>query len=496
MKDQIKKIPRWLIILLVLVSLLRIPTLFMPYSYGDETIYLTLGQGIRQNLTLYKDIHDNKPPLIYLLAAAADNLASFKAILAVWNLLTVFIFFKLSENLFSKNKDMVKVSTIIFALLTNLPLLEGNIVNSEILMIGPIMLSFLIAILKDKPKYLLLSGLIFSIAVLLKAPAIFDLPAIIFLWILSIKKIDNKEIKNIIKKTFYLSIGVLTPIFLTLIWYFAKGALSDYIKAAFLQNVGYLSSWRPDTKTLPFYIRNAPLLIRASVVLLGLILIYLTRKKINKNFAFISGWLLLSLFAATLSERPYPHYLVQTIPSISLLLGILFAGNDLAQSLAVIPLTLAFFVPVYFKFWYYPSFPFYKNFINLATGQITKREYLNHFGKEVERNYTIAKFIRETTSKKDRIFVWGDDAKVYALSRRLPPIKYVADYHIKDFWSKDEAQEKIIASRPKIVVIFPNSENLPKLESWLEVNYLKINLQEIKDGTRLYVLPSTKVASL
>jgi len=177
-------------------------------------------------------------------------------------------------------------------------------------------------------------------------------------------------------------------------------------------------------------------------------------------------------------------------------LGILFAGNDLAQSLAVIPLTLAFFVPVYFKFWYYPSFPFYKNFINLATGQITKREYLNHFGKEVERNYTIAKFIRETTSKKDRIFVWGDDAKVYALSRRLPPIKYVADYHINDFWSKDEAQEKIIASRPKIVVIFPNSENLPKLESWLEVNYLKINLQEIKDGTRLYVLPSTKVASL
>jgi hypothetical protein len=327
-------------------------------------------------------------------------------------------------------------------------------------------------------------------------PAIFDLPAIVFLWILNTKKIDNKEIKNIIKKTFYLSIGVFTPIFLTLIWYFVKGALSDYIKAAFLQNVGYLSSWHPEAKTLPFYIKNAPLLARAFIVFLGLIFIYLTRKKINKNFAFISGWLLLSLFAATLSERPYPHYLIQAVPSISLLLGILFAGNELTQSLSVIPLTLAFFVPVYFKFWYYPSIPFYKNFISFVLGRTNKSAYFNYFGNETERNYKIANFIKGTTKSADRIFVWGDDAKIYALSRRLPPVKYVADYHIKDYWDKNEAQEKIIASKPKIVVILPTSEKLPKLEGWLEANYLKINLQEIKDGTKLYILPFTKVASL
>lgn len=496
-RKQIEKLPNWLVVVLVLVLIARIPTLFMPYSYGDEMIYLTLGEGIRQNLTLYKDIHDNKPPLIYILAAIASNLATFKLLLAIWNVVTIIIFFKLSKTLFPKNKSLPKLSTLIFAILTNLPLLEGNIVNSEILMIGPIMLAFLVAILKKgSSKHLFAAGIIFSTAILLKVPAIFDLPAIIFLWKLEMKKLSFEEIKSLIKKTFFLGSGVVLPIILTFIWYFSKGALNEYTKAAFFQNIGYLSSWRPGNKIEPFYIRNGPLLIRAFIVFAGLTLIYLLRKKMNKSFAFVSGWLLLSLFAATLSERPYPHYLVQTLPSVSLLLGILFTEKGIIQSLSVIPLTIAFFVPVYFKFWYYPSLPFYTNFAKFALGQIDKDKYLEHFGSKIKRNYIIAQFIKETTNKDDRIFVWGDDAKIYALSKRLPPIKYVADYHIRDFDNKETILQKIINTKLKVVVILPEAEDWPKLEGWLEENYLKINLQKLEDGTKLFILPNIKVADL
>lgn len=55
-------LPKWLCVLMALVVILRVPSFFEPYNYGDEMIYLTLGQGMRQGLTLYKDIHDNKPP--------------------------------------------------------------------------------------------------------------------------------------------------------------------------------------------------------------------------------------------------------------------------------------------------------------------------------------------------------------------------------------------------------------------------------------------------
>src|SRR3990167_3870089 len=125
-------LPNWLVGVLALVLLLRIPSFFEPYYYGDEMIYLTLGQGVRQGLTLYSQIFDNKPPLLYLAAAIAGNLFWFKAILAFWNLATIIIFWKLAEKLSAK---AAKIAVFIFALTTTLPLLEGNIANAELFMI-------------------------------------------------------------------------------------------------------------------------------------------------------------------------------------------------------------------------------------------------------------------------------------------------------------------------------------------------------------------------
>ena len=64
-------VTNWLGILLFITLILRIPSFFEPYFYGDEMIYLSIGQGIRKGLDLYTQIFDNKPPLIYLTAAIA-----------------------------------------------------------------------------------------------------------------------------------------------------------------------------------------------------------------------------------------------------------------------------------------------------------------------------------------------------------------------------------------------------------------------------------------
>ena len=90
-------LPAWVVGILAIVLILRIPSFFEPYYYGDEMIYLALGQGVRQGLILFKDIHDNKPPLLYLAAAIAGNLFWFKAILCFWNMFTVAFFYKLSS---------------------------------------------------------------------------------------------------------------------------------------------------------------------------------------------------------------------------------------------------------------------------------------------------------------------------------------------------------------------------------------------------------------
>src|SRR6185436_10445878 len=94
--------PNWLAVILTGVLLLRIPNLFEPYSYGDEMIYVTLGNAIRRGLTLYKDIHDNKPPLLYFLAAITGNLFWFKVSLMIFSLITVYLFWKLTTKLFER----------------------------------------------------------------------------------------------------------------------------------------------------------------------------------------------------------------------------------------------------------------------------------------------------------------------------------------------------------------------------------------------------------
>ena len=235
--------PVWLTILLGIVLLLRIPSFFEPFSYGDEMIYLTLGEGIRQGATLYKEVYDNKPPLLYLLAAVAGNVFWFKATLAFWNVATIILFWKLASALFPNKEKLQKVSTAVFALLTTLPLLEGNIVNSEILMIGPIIAAFVILFTKKLNfKNIFLSGTLFGLATLFKVPAAFDLPVIVVYWLVT-AGLKKDDLKITLRRSLYLFLGFLAPIGLSLVWFFFAGALGDYVRAAFLQNIGYLSSW-------------------------------------------------------------------------------------------------------------------------------------------------------------------------------------------------------------------------------------------------------------
>jgi len=466
-------IPYWLFFVLVLILILRIPSLFEPFSYGDEMIYLTLGNAARKGLVFYRDIHDNKPPFLYYLAGISGNVFFFRAILAFWMLVTTVLFWRLVKKLQPKNNLFQKIAVGIFALLTTIPLTEGQIANAELFMLMPTIIGFSI-LLENKAnlKQIFLAGVMFGLATLFKVPAAFDLGAVILFWLIFINK--PKQIKKFVTHVTFLAVGFLLPIALSLGWYYLQGAFSEYLIAAFLQNVGYLSSWRPDDVVEPFLIKNGPLLVRASVIIIGFAIIWLKRKSLDKTLIIASLWALTSLFAVTLSERPYPHYLIQIVPALSLLLAFLFAFPKKQQVFAPVPLTLIFAVPVIYKFWYYPSFPYYERFVLFATRQINKEEYFDRFDGSVNRNYKIAKFITESSYPDEKIFVWGSTASVYALSRRLPPTKYTTNYHINDFYSKEAIIHELSQSQPAFVIIQPDSENFPKLQSLLNRQYFLI----------------------
>ncbi len=162
-----------ILVILAGVVLLRLPSLFEPYWYGDEGVYLTVGQALARGANLYKDIHDNKPPLLYLVAAVAGTQFWFRFIALGWNVATVAVFGKLAKKWW-EGGDGAMWATVLFAVLTSLPFLEGNIANAELFFLLPTVAAF--GILWSGKGYgaSVVAGGLYGLAALFKMPAILE----------------------------------------------------------------------------------------------------------------------------------------------------------------------------------------------------------------------------------------------------------------------------------------------------------------------------------
>jgi len=233
LKKLEKKFGTWFLIFVSFIFFVfRLPSLFEPYWYGDEGIYQTLGIGINHGRLLYRDIFDNKPPLLYLLYSFFSY-DQFMVRLAnlFFGILAVIIFFILVNKLF-KSKLSVYSSTGFFAFLLAIPLLEGNIANAENFMLFPLILAgYLIfsACQKLNYKVFFVSGLLVGIAFLFKIVAIFDFAAFfVFLLFSDInfrfsKLINKKYLICLLDKAFLFILAFLVPISLTILFFYISG---------------------------------------------------------------------------------------------------------------------------------------------------------------------------------------------------------------------------------------------------------------------------------
>ncbi|MFZ1721512.1 MAG: hypothetical protein WAU07_03330, partial [Microgenomates group bacterium] len=181
-----------LLILLVLVVLLRIPNFSDPYWYGDEAIYLTIGQALNRGVELYSEIIDHKTPLIYVFARVGTQL-NFRLLMLGWMLVSTVGFYILNFKLL-KSKMPSVLATLAFVLFTTLPTFEGHIPNGELFVMGFMIWGGVIltnthffksfmdkdyassANSREMLGYIL-AGTLFGLGILTKVPAVFDLAA-------------------------------------------------------------------------------------------------------------------------------------------------------------------------------------------------------------------------------------------------------------------------------------------------------------------------------
>ncbi|OGY25024.1 MAG: hypothetical protein A2Y57_02565 [Candidatus Woykebacteria bacterium RBG_13_40_7b] len=467
-------IPLLSIILFTIV--LRIPSLFEPFWYGDEGVYFTVANALNNGLPLYNGIFDNKPPLLYLLYSNSvnflgHNLWGIRLILLLWTIGTIVIFFYLAKKLLNSQKLAI-LATLMLAILTSLPFLEGNIANAENFFIFFTISGFLLGLKKNY----FWAGFSFCLAFLFKFPAIFDflaLGGIVFAISLT-ELLKRKRPNEFVKSFFPLCLGFLVPLSLTILYFLFNSRLDDFLFATLKSNVSY-TNWGNF-----FIIPNGLLIVK----LIPIIIIYIiflfklfksgaaSRQLLITSFLLIL-WLFFSFYGSLFGGRTYTHYLIQTFPALSLL-TIWVLTQKKFRNLAVATLAIFILSSLYF---FKPSFSltklsYYQNFILYLTNKMPQEKYNDTFDSKVTRNLSISRYISEKTKKADYIYVWASEPQIYFLADRLPASRYVTAYHV---WSingaYDETAESILTNQPKLILVEDNQPNFYSLEIILKDNY-------------------------
>lgn len=452
--------------ILALSLFLKIPSLFEPNHYGDEGIYQTVGQALHRGAFLYRDIWDNKPPLLYLFYAVFDGDQFLIRMLSfVFSLLAIVIFYLLAQKFFPKSLKITLFVTLLFALAFSLPFLEGNIANAENFMILPTILAFYL-LFKNFPKIninvLSISGLLLGLAFLFKIVAIFDLGAILAFFLIHYWGRRGEQIQKIA----ILALGFSLPLGITALFFLSQGAFSEFLSAALSINVGYVA-W--GNKLI---IAQGWLLLKLALLFLFCLLLFWKRERFSKFQLLIFLWFGFSLFNALFAERPWTHYLLVLVPSFCLLLGSFLQTRKfrvLTLGLLLIALYLAGT-----RFWLYgKTVAYYVNFFSFISDKKTVDDYRAFWGDHVNRDYRVAQFLTRKTTAGEPVFIWGNNAQVYTLTKRRPASRYAVAYHM-GFSPKAEQEtiRSLMKTRPKyFVILLPPSDSLGNLQKLLFVNY-------------------------
>lgn len=445
----------------LIFTLLRIPSLIEPDWYGDEGIYQVIGVALNQGRLLYQGIWDNKPPILYLYYALVNgDLFFIKLLSLIFGAGAIVVFYFVAAKIFN-NRVSSYISTLCFAVLFGLPLLEGNIANAENFMLLPILAAlYLILHLKKKSSVLLTigAGLLLSLAFLTKIVAIFDLVAFITI-LLGLRfynqdagelgrkiRTNPREFLVSIKQELVLLTAFIIPIILVFIIFIVNGAVGDFMRAAFSQNVGYVGYGNY------FIIPQGLLLVKLVLLIIGVFVICVFRKKMGAQAFIIYMWLLFSLCNAFFSGRPYTHYVLVVLPAFCLYIGLIFMARRLLLINLIILIIVLPLLRTNFTYYTHLS-QYYNNYFSYVAGEKSVEEYQSFFDSSTPQMYELAQFIKMNTKKTEYVFILGDAGQIYFLADRLPVGRYTVAYHVSFYKNAiDETKDAIALRKPKYII--------------------------------------------
>ena len=419
-----------LVVLCLIPILLYLPVMVSPLE-RDEGVYATIAQRLLRGDVPYRDLFDNKPPIVYGWYAFSflvfgEGVAAPRIVAALLLSFTTLAIFGEARMLFPRRVAYLGAGA--FAVATGLPFVALN-ANTEAYMLLPLVASlvaFTIGTRRGRLSWFVLAGALGALAVMTKQVAVWNLVAlavIALFWRWGKVETAWRRITPLLS----LLAGAAAATALIATPFFFAGAFSDFVYANISYNWVYVR-FVTIGEGLPHLGLGVTLLsaLAAPLVVGTALGIFTVLRRTRRNAAYLLVvWAAASAVGVASGGRFFPHYFLQLVPAMVLLTAVVvddrFHGHDphprwkVATTFSAILIfvslganALLYLAPL-------------RTEHRLAPTVIYQEEW-------DAASQSLGAYISARTGPEDTIFNLGRQSQIYFYADRRPAVRYFYDY--------------------------------------------------------------------
>ena len=418
----------FLVFLGILVFLFLMPLFTAPFE-SDQGAYATVARGWIGGSIPYRDLWDNKGPLLFLwyvlsFALFGQNQEAPRIVAALAAGASIPFLWAAVRNLFDRHAALV--AAVIFALSFSNIFLQVT-ANSEVFMLLPLTAgfwAFAVGVQKQRYSWLLWSGILTSLAVFTRQSAILTFFAYLaWLAMTGVQRRNDGNQQPIWAAGSLLAGGVLGAC--PFVIYFAlHGALHDLWYATLWFNAGFMAEQSFWLKFVPpFFVEPGPLAGGLIFWILAIVGFRELWRRQDGPAWLVIFFLMMSEAAAQIVGKGSAHYCIHLLPggAIAAVFGITCLRNHwrsggLALRVALVAATGVTAIALLFAYGRPTAAARFK-------AQYMFRDYAN----DTVDAPAIASAVAARSAAGDCVYEWGRTSQIYFLSDRQPCTRWFYD---------------------------------------------------------------------
>ncbi len=448
---------KYLLIVLLLAFLWRIPSFPLNTIGIDESMYFTIAQDINTGGSIYNTLFEPKGPLLFLIFTPiikifGTNIYAIRVYTTLYILASMIIIYLISRHLFENTTARI-VSPLTYGYFFSIEYYRGLSSNAEIFMMLPAIISIYLYMKSrsNSPRKTFLyitSGFFTGLTFFIKISGFFTV-IIIPLAIIALALRDREDIKDLINQLSQYTTGIILAFIPIIAFLIQQKSITGYVYAL---RFGYNYVMIIPLKTAIIKLCNFfidQVLNFEIITILFITSVAYTMTRIKKlegkerdNIIFIYLMIVSSFIGVFLGRYMFPHYYLQMSLPFSLLIAftinhiIPYSKNKLLNQIVLIFLTFL---------------------LILAAIKIIDEYPVNYRESMDQDEILVAYYLNKNTHEKDRIYVLGGEPVIYFLSERKSPTKYFIwffhDWKNNMFFDfKEESMNAFKKETPKYII--------------------------------------------